>query len=876
MGAGPIGSREVEGVRAAPDRRTLIVLAVSAANLTLTVALWLCGLHQIEHPAVVGWQPPAWSLVVMFGVTEAVVLHVQLRRETQAISLSEIPLVLALLYVSPVTLLWTRLTGSAVVLVAYRKQPRLKVLYNLSMQAAEVCLAAWLLRRVGAPHGSLDLRTVVGVYVAVAGAAVLAGWALCTVLGQAEGSLSLARYLREVVDYPPVAAGVATLGFVAAYALQTGPAAAWALLAILGGLLAAYRHYGLLRLRHESLERLFGFTRSLPDVTFTDEAPQRLLHAVRELFHAEYCALVLAGTGGTGPHVVTAGQGKSEDEVGHGRSTLAIHEHLLARREPLLRTRSIRGARSQGEGSLRDYVATLLRDGSDVLGSLVVADRVGDVQTFTADDLQLLQTIATQVSAAVRNAQLIEKLRYDAGHDALTGLANRIAWEAAARARLAAGEWDQERVDAVILVDLDGFKDVNDTLGHHHGDHLLVQVASRFEAAVGARGTVARFGGDEFVVLVPGTTRAEAGRTAEAITAAAREPIALGDVKVEVQASVGIALAPGHGTDLPTLLKRADLAMYSSKRMTRRVTVFHDSLEDQGPNRLALMADLRRALHDGDITIAVQPKALLPSGEVMGVEALARWTHPQQGQVSPELFVALAERSGLILELTATILEHTLAFCSACSAQGRPMPVAVNLSPRALLDANLLPVVSDALARHDVRPSQLTLEITESSVIGDPQAALQALGALRQLGIRLSVDDFGTGYSSLSYLKRLPVQEVKIDRSFVRDLVHDPDDEVIVRAVTELGRSLHLDVVAEGVEDLATWRRLQQLGPIIVQGYYLSRPMPPAHFAAWLDDHQGAERDGAPLDVPVAEVAPLKAPPRPRGVYGSRAVPLRP
>jgi diguanylate cyclase (GGDEF)-like protein len=861
----------------APDRRTTVVLAVSMANIALTVALWLLGLREIEHGAVLGWQPPAWSLVVMFGVTEAVVLHVQLRRETQAISLSEIPLVLALLYVTPVTLLWTRLAGSAVVLVAYRRQPRLKLLYNLTMQAAEVSLAEWLFHRVGHPQGSLDLRAVVGVYIGVAGAAILAGWALCTVLGQAEGSLSPSRYLHEVVDYAPVAAGVATLGFVAAYALQTGPAAAWALLAILGGLLFAYRRYGLLRRRHESLERLFGFARSLPDATFNDEAPQRLLRAVRELFHAEYSALVLTDTDGTRSHIVAAGQGESVNGGDDERWTLAVHEELLARREPLLRTRPLRGSRSQDESSVRDCVATLLRDGSDILGSLVVADRVGDVQTFTSDDLQLLQTIATQVSAAVRNAQLLEKLRYDAGHDALTGLANRVAWEAAARARLAAGEWDQERVDAVILIDLNGFKDVNDTFGHHHGDHLLVQVASRLVAAVSGRGTVARFGGDEFVVLVPGTTRADAGRTAEAITAAVREPIALGEVKVEVQASVGIAVAPGHGTDLPTLLKRADLAMYSSKRTTSGVTTFHDSLEEQGPNRLALMADLRRALHDGDIIIAVQPKAVLPGGEVVGVEALARWTHPQQGAVSPELFVALAERSSLILELTASILEQALAFCRACSAGGRPMSVAVNLSPRALLDASLLPVVSQALARYDdIHPSQLTLEITESSVIGDPEAALLALGALRQLGIRLSVDDFGTGYSSLSYLKRLPVQEVKIDRSFVRDLVHDPDDEVIVRAVTELGRSLHLDVVAEGVEDLATWRRLQQLGPIIAQGYHLSRPLPPAHFAAWLGDHQAVERDDGAREVPVTQLGPLTAPPPPRGVPGSHVVPLRP
>jgi diguanylate cyclase (GGDEF)-like protein len=504
----------------------------------------------------------------------------------------------------------------------------------------------------------------------------------------------------------------------------------------------------------------------------------------------------------------------------------------------------------------------MLRDGSDVLGSLIVADRVGDVQTFTDDDLQLLQTVATQVSAAVRNAQLIEKLRYDAGHDALTGLANRVAWETAACKRLGMTDWDDERVDAVILVDLDGFKDVNDTLGHHHGDRLLVQVAARLSAAVGDLGTVARFGGDEFAVLVPGRTRAEAVSTAEAIASATREPIALGDVNVEVQASAGIAVAPAHGTDLATLLKRADLAMYSSKRTTAEVTVFHDSLEDHGPNRLALMADLRRALHDGEILIAVQPKAVLPHGRVTGVEALARWTHPQQGAISPEVFIPLAERSGLIRELTAATLDQALASCHTWMTLGLQISVAVNLSPRALLDANLVSVVGDALTRHAVPASLLTLEITESSVISDPEAALHALHALRRLGVRLSVDDFGTGYSSLSYLKRLPVQEVKIDRSFVMDLVRDPDDEVIVRAVADLGRSLHLDVVAEGVEDLATWRRLQQLGPIAVQGYYLSRPMPPAHFVSWLREHEANQRDDGSGDLPAS--GPLAAPPRPR------------
>jgi EAL domain-containing protein (putative c-di-GMP-specific phosphodiesterase class I) len=257
---------------------------------------------------------------------------------------------------------------------------------------------------------------------------------------------------------------------------------------------------------------------------------------------------------------------------------------------------------------------------------------------------------------------------------------------------------------------------------------------------------------------------------------------------------------------------------------------------------------------------------------VTGVEALARWTHALQGAISPEVFIPLAERSGLIRDLTASTLDQSLAACSAWMSLGLHISVAVNLSPRALLDADIVPVVTNALARHAVPASLLTLEITESSVISDPEAALHALHALRQLGVRLSVDDFGTGYSSLSYLKRLPVQEVKIDRSFVRDLVHDPDDEVIVRAVTDLGRSMRLDVVAEGVEDLATWRRLQQFGTITVQGYYLSRPMPPAHFVSWLREHEAElSGDTSPDPLPTS-ATPLLPRPR-RGAPRSEALP---
>ena len=419
----------------------------------------------------------------------------------------------------------------------------------------------------------------------------------------------------------------------------------------------------------------------------------------------------------------------------------------------------------------------------------------------------------------MRNLLLIEHLRYDATHDPLTGLANRAAWEAYANAMLAAAPWDAGEVEAIVLMDLDGFKDVNDTLGHHHGDELLMQVARRLATVVGSRGVVARFGGDEFAVFLPRTTREDAGAVADSITRVMQEPVVVGEVRIEVQGSAGIAFAPAHGVDVPTLLKRSDLAMYASKRTTNRVTVFHDTLENHGPNRLALMADLRRSLADGGLTIAVQPKASVMTGEITGVEVLARWHHASEGEVVPEVFIPLAERSGMIRELTAATLDRALGLCRGWRSTGLDLSVAVNLSPRALLEDDLLDTVSRALTYHWVPPQLLTLEITESSVIADPEAALVALRRLRELGVRLSVDDFGTGYSSLSYLKRLPVQEVKIDRSFVRDLAHDQDDEIIVRAVADLGRSLNLEVVAEGVEDVATWRRLQEIGCTTVQGF---------------------------------------------------------
>jgi diguanylate cyclase (GGDEF)-like protein len=399
---------------------------------------------------------------------------------------------------------------------------------------------------------------------------------------------------------------------------------------------------------------------------------------------------------------------------------------------------------------------------------------------------------------------------------------------------------------AVMILDLDEFKDVNDTLGHHQGDDLLVEVGARLLTAVGDAGIVARLGGDEFAVLLPGTVDEERVlRIGRRVLRALEQPVALDGLEVEVGASIGIAFAPVHATESAALLKCADLAMYDGKSSSARgLRIYQPDLHATTPRRLTLVSELRGALQNGEIQVHVQPQAELRSGRVVGVEALVRWNHPELGWVPPDEFVPVAERSGLIGLLTTRVLDASLAACAHWRAAGRDLGIAVNLSARSLQDTDLVDEVSRLLLRHDVPADRLTLEVTEGSVMADPTRAVALLHQLRELGVRLSVDDFGTGYSSLSYLQRLPVQEVKIDRSFVADLHTENENVAIVRAIVDLGRHLGLEVVAEGVEDEATWTLLASMNCDLVQGWHLARPMPTGELLGWLSTRDRSRHRG--------------------------------
>jgi diguanylate cyclase (GGDEF)-like protein len=423
---------------------------------------------------------------------------------------------------------------------------------------------------------------------------------------------------------------------------------------------------------------------------------------------------------------------------------------------------------------------------------------------------------------------------HQARHDGLTGLANRGSfYDQVSTALLDARASDE--LAAVMIVDLDRFKEVNDTLGHHSGDELLREAGDRLTSGLRAGDVLSRLGGDEFAVLLPRvdsveTATAVAGRLCEAL----EEPFVLHGLTVHLEASLGIALYPHHGDDVETLVQHADVAMYVAKSSTSAYELYDCRHDRHSAGRLALLGELRHALDNDEFLLHYQPKASLRTGEVDGVEALVRWIHPERGLVPPDEFIPLAEQTGVIKPLTAWVLDAALAQCRRWRDSGLELTVAVNLSVRNLLDAHLPESIAELLRRHELPPSALELEITESTIVADQVRALDVLTRLNRMGIGLSVDDFGTGYSSLAYLKDLPVSELKIDRKFVNNMTEDGDDAFIVRSTIDLGRNLGLQVVAEGVETEAVWDQLALLGCDVAQGYYLARPLPAAGLTDWL------------------------------------------
>jgi len=623
----------------------------------------------------------------------------------------------------------------------------------------------------------------------------------------------------------------------------SGPAWAGAPLAAAGGALAILlRRQAAVRGKLEDLESVYAFTSRIDRDADTDELVRLTLKITLDLVGGDFgeivtqrgvgsAAMCLVGanpleTHPARPDVIDALTAADAEEISQvfrlSDAPEAIADHYRER-------------------GLVDGMAARLIGGAGTGALFVIGTTDGGVE-YAGRDLRLFGAIARQARSALERARLVERLRHEARqkehqalHDALTGLPNRLHFtivieDALRRARDADG-----RV-AVLLVDLDRFKEVNDTLGHQLGDTLLQEMALRLSEVAGGEDLLARLGGDEFGIVVRDLDEvSDAVAWARRIGAALHRPFMHEGLAIQISGSIGIALAPDHGMDGVTLLRRADVAMYEAKSTGASFEVYEPQRDTYSTRRLAMAAELRAAIEDGDIQLHYQPKARLSDGDLVGVEALARWTHPRHGNVVPDEFVELAERTGLIGPLTEHVLRVALRDQKRMRFDGRRLGVAINVAATSLQDDDFTTMVSRVLHEFDAEPQTVTFEVTETTMMTDSARARLVLAELDEMGLRLSIDDFGTGYSSLSYLSSLPVDEVKIDRSFVMRMAMNERQAKIVTSTTALVHSLDLSVVAEGVENETTWGLLEDAGCDVAQGFYLGRPMPIGELVSWID-----------------------------------------
>jgi diguanylate cyclase (GGDEF)-like protein len=821
-------------------RRVPPTLVLSLAAIATTAGLLLGPVGGLARPNGAFHLP--WPVLAMlFGISVVLRVHLQFRREVHSVTLMEVPLVLGLHFSDPIGMVLARLAGSLPVLVAHSRQRGLKLAFNLALFGLEACVAAlvfsWLLSG-RTPTGTVGLSAT---FAAVLVTDLLSGSLVISAISLQEGGLDRTAAGQALASGAVAAVTNTSLALIGVAVLAADRQVAWLLLVLVAVLFIAYRAYASLREQHERLGRLHHFTQVLARSERSGAVVATILAETRELLRAERAELTLLPAGRTPLRTVLDEAGRPVTGLaGEDGPALEVLRRVVATDQAVLLTPSTADPavrQALAARGITDAMVAPVRAGSEVAGALLVANRLGAVGAFDSHDLTLLRTLTGQAGVALARGQLLDDLQraaaereYQALHDPLTGLPNRTLFTD--RVRQAAAALGPDGRLAVLLIDLDRFKEINDTLGHASGDLVLREVGIRLRAGLPDSHVVARLGGDEFAVLVPALPGWDAAvAVGQLVRTTLGRPLPVEQLELEVGGSIGIALGPDHGDDPELLLQRADVAMYQAKGGHADIEVYAPERDQYSPRRLALVGALRTAIQQGDLTLRYQPKVELAGGRVVGAEALVRWHHPVHGQVPPDEFIPIAESTALIQPLGQFVLESALDQARRWRRDGLSLGLAVNLSVRNLADPALVDRVAELIARAGVAPDSLTLEITESGVMTDPEAAIAMLWGLRRIGVRLSVDDFGTGYSSLAYLKRLPVDEVKLDKSFVLNMTGDPDDAAIVRSTIELAHNLGLQLVAEGVEDQETLELLASLGCDLAQGFHLAHPMLPDDLA---------------------------------------------
>jgi diguanylate cyclase (GGDEF)-like protein len=833
------------------------------ALISLGLYVFIVQHLQPVHPLPLPW----WALGAMFGLAEVFVVKFEIRRGTVSFSLSEIPLVLGLFFADPTNLVVGQTAGAAAALVLHRRQKPIKLAFNLSLLSLQACLALLLFHPIlslGDPLGPAGWgATLIVTHTLDVVSSLMVGLAISL----NEGKPLVLRGLLGVGTAITFAnTGLALLAVIIVWA---HPASSWLLLVAVAVVFLGFHAHGSLRRAHNQLRVLYESNRAAEAATDVESMLFSILSGARDMLRAEMAEVTLFGAAADAPASrITLGpqdRWAVHHEV-HLDPRQGVWARVAAEERGVVLASPIQSQRLRAHlaaSSVRDAVVVPMRAEEGVIGTILVANRLEGQATFDEDDLNLLETIARQTGVSLEKGRLLDRLRQEAAtneylalHDRLTGLPNRVWFlqrlsEAIAQAR------SRGSCVAVILMDLDRFKEVNDTLGHHNGDELLKEIGRRLRGLLGDD-LVARLGGDEFAVLLSSAPdRETALRDARGIVRSLHTPFEVEDLEIDVSASAGVAIFPADGEDASTLLQKADVAMYLAKETHSECEQYVPERDPYSPTRLALIAELRAAVDRRDVFLVYQPQLDLHGGGLAGVEALARWEHPRHGLVPPSEFIPVAERSGIIKHLTLLAVETALAERqSILSKELGDIPVAVNLSARMLQDERFPDDVTRLLDSYGVPRGGLCLELTESSIMADPDRSRATLLRLSEAGVRISIDDFGTGYSSLSYLSRLPLDEIKIDRSFVMRMAHDARDASIVQSTIGLGHALGLTVVAEGTEDDQTLRVLASLGCDVAQGYHISLPLPPARLQQWLKDRGDAlpvGRVGAGIHHPSTE-----------------------
>ncbi|MGX7824238.1 putative bifunctional diguanylate cyclase/phosphodiesterase [Actinokineospora sp. 24-640] len=837
----------------APNRLFLafsILILVSAVIVAGLLSWWL---PQPDNQAV--WV--GLLLALGFLLAEQLAINVDVRSGVSwSITFCEIPLVIGLFVAPFEVVLAAHLLAGVGTLLIRRVQDR--ILYNAGAMIFEICaafaVANWLndLLEGIAPSWT---GVVAGALAAPLSSTLLA--LVCVrILGRRMRLGAAARLFLRTLVLGLVNASVGVVGYQVAVYAEWG----WPLLVLaLSGLGALYIAYsGLLR-EQRDLEALSEVSLMVArsghqaaakpslgvadptegtDVTDADEW-QVIADRVKDQLGAARVVLRLRFDPNTPLHTVVSGDDLPAETVDLDAAGPRADALLRLPGAHVRHFRRVDSVPEVRQGLLRrgveEALVAPLRSASHLLGVVEAHDKLSRWRGFGQADVRLIGTMASHLATALDNRRLLATLRHDAYHDPLTGLLNRPGF------RRTAGDLLRTKPDSVVLrIDLDVLPAVSDALGYAWSDRMIVAAGRRLRDALGPEVPLARLEGGAFAILLADTDAEQAHDAAERLRSGLTAPYPVDRLTVEAGSVVGYASPhtgeAEHGVelDVDALLQRADVALRAARSSGEAVRAYLPTMGQIFLRRFQLVTQFRQALETGQVKVHYQPKVALPSRQLLGVEALVRWRHPEFGKLDPDEFVPAVEAAGLVDALTGFVMDQALMRVRKWMDRGLRISAAVNLSVRSLDDATFPDRVAEALARHEVPPELLTLELTESGVMADPQRALPVLRALHSLGVVLAVDDFGTGYSSLAYLRQLPVDEVKIDKSFVLGMGTDLGDHAVVRSIVELGHSLGLTVVAEGVEDDLARDQLTAMGCDVAQGYLISRPLSESRLEAWL------------------------------------------